>query len=34
MSEEVTKDDLRQFSQIIINGIRNDRKREEEYIPD
>ena len=34
MSEQVTKDDLRQFSQIIINEIRNDRKREEEFIPD
>lgn len=34
MSEQVTKDDLRQFSQMIINEIRNDRKREEEFIPD
>ncbi|SHM07707.1 DNA-binding protein [Flavobacterium saccharophilum] len=35
MSEHVTKDDLRQFSQIIINEIRYDRnKKEEEFIPD
>lgn len=34
MSEQVTKDDLRQFSQIIINEIRNERKKEEQFIPD
>lgn len=34
MSEQVTKDDLRQFSQMIINEIRNERKREEDFIPD
>ena len=34
MSEQVTKDDLRQFSQIIINEIRNERKKEEEFTPD
>ena len=33
MSEQVTKDDLRLFSQIIINEIRNERKKEE-FIPD
>ncbi len=33
-SEQVTKDDLRQFSQIIINEIRNERKNEEQFIPD
>lgn len=34
MSEQVTKDDLRQFSQMIINEIRNDRKKEEDFNPD
>jgi hypothetical protein len=34
MSEQVTKEDLRQFSQIIINEIRNERKKEVEFIPD
>jgi sugar diacid utilization regulator len=33
MSEQVTKEDLRQFNQIIINEIRDERKKEE-FIPD
>ncbi len=34
MSEQVTKDDLRQLSQIIISEIRNQRKKEEEFTLD
>ena len=34
MSEHVTKDDLRQFTQTIINEIRNNFKKEEEFSPD
>lgn len=31
MSEQITKDDLRQFAQMIINEIRSDRKKHEEF---
>lgn len=34
MSEQVTKDDLRAFAQMIISEIRSDRKTEEEFTPD
>ena len=34
MSEQATKEDLRQFSQMIINEIRSDRRKEEEFTPD
>jgi len=34
MSEQVTKDDLRQFSQLIISEIRSEHKKEEEFTPD
>lgn len=34
MSEQITKDDLRQFAQMIINEIRSDRKKQEEFTAD
>lgn len=34
MSDHVTKDDLKQFTQMIINEIRNDRRKEQEFTPD
>ncbi|MDQ6470591.1 DNA-binding protein [Flavobacterium sp. LHD-80] len=34
MSEQITKDDLRQFTLMIINEIRIDRQKQEEFIPD
>jgi hypothetical protein len=34
MNEQVTKDDLRQFAQLIISEIKNNRKKQEEFTPD
>lgn len=34
MNEQITKDDLRQFAQLIINEIKNDRSKQEEFLPD
>ena len=34
MNEQITKDDLRQFAQLIINEIKNDRKKQAEFVPD
>lgn len=34
MNDHITKDDLRQFAQMIINEIKNDRKKQIEFTPD
>lgn len=34
MSEQITKDDLRQFTQLIINEIRTKRENNDDFNPD